>query len=315
MTRRERIQAAVRCAEVDRVPYSFWYHFTCLEDKAGEEFIAAEIDFATRHEVDFLKVMHDEPYDMPASLPAIAEPGDWRRIEPLDVRRGHFGRHLDALKRIRAGLPDDRPIVDTCFHCFAYAQRIAADRPLVLAHLQEDPEAVAYGLQVIGETLRRWAKVTIEEEGVLDGIFLAINGISAEFTDAPTYERLLLPIDRDCLQAGRDAGGWLNIAHLHGADIHFDLGLSLPADAFSWSDRAFGPSLAEGRAKTAACLIGGVNEVTGDKVSPEDIRAEGQDAIAQLDGRGLILTCGCAFPTPTPEANLMAVREAVMPSP
>ena len=312
MTKRERVRAVVSGREADRVPYSLWYHFTWIEDKTGEEFIQAEIDFATRHEVDFLKVMHDAPYDMPPSLPAIEHAAHWRLIEPLDVRQGHFGRHLEALKRIKAGLPDDRPIVDTVFHCFAYAQRIAASRPLVLQHLEEDPDAVQYGLEVIGETLKRWAKVTIEEEGVLDGVFLAINGISAEFTDAATYEQLMLPIDRDCLQAGLDAGGWLNIPHLHGEGVHFDLGLTLPHNAVSWSDRAFGPSLAEARAKTDSCLIGGINEVTGDQVTPDAIRAEGRDAIAQVNGRGLILTCGCAFPTPTPEENLRAVREAAV---
>jgi uroporphyrinogen decarboxylase len=312
MTKRERIQAAVASADVDRLPYSFWYHFTWIEDKAGDEFIQAETDFATKYDTDFLKVMHDIPYDMPASLLEIEQPADWRRIEPLDVRLGNFGRHLEALKRIRAGLPDDRPLVDTVFHCFAYAQRIAAERPLVLQHLQEDPEAVAYGLKVIGETLKRWAKVCVQEEGVLDGIFLAINGISSEFTDADTYERLMMPIDRECLQAGIDAGGWFNIPHLHGSDIHFDLGIQLPHNALSWSDRAFGPSLTDARAKTASCFIGGVNEVTGDRVTPDEIKAQANDAIAQVHGKGLIVTCGCAFPTPTPEANLRAVREAVL---
>jgi len=310
MTKRERIRAAVAGAEVDRVPYSFWYHFLEIEDKAGEEFIRAEVEFATRHAVDFLKVMHDSPYDMPAAMPEVRKPADWRRLEPLDVRKGNFARHLEALRRIREGLPDDRPMVDTFFHCFAYAQRICTDRPLVLEHLREDPEAVAYGLRVIGETLQRFARLCIGE-GVLDGIFLAINGISGEFTDAVTYERLMLPVDRDCLQAAADAGGWLSIAHLHGQDLHFDLGLTLPLNAVSWSDRAFGPSLAEARAKTAACLVGGVDETRGDHMTPAEIRGQARDAIAQVGPRGLIVTCGCAFPTPTPEANLRAVREGV----
>lgn len=312
MTKRERVRAAVAGEHLDRVPYSFWYHFTWIQDKAGDEFVEAEIDFATRYDVDFLKVMHDAPYDMPPSLPVIEHAAHWRLIEPLDVRQGNFGRHLEALRRIRSGLSDDRPMVDTVFHCFAYAQRIALDRSLVLEHLEEDPEAVQYGLQVIGETLKRWARVCIKEEGVLDGIFLAINGISGEFTDAGTYERLMLPIDREVMQAGMDAGGWLNIAHLHGSNTHFDLGLTLPHNALSWSDRAFGPSLAEARKKTGSCLVGGINEVTGDKATPDEIRAEGRDAIAQVGGRGLILACGCAFPTPTPEENLRAIREAAI---
>jgi uroporphyrinogen decarboxylase len=202
--------------------------------------------------------------------------------------------------------------VDTTFHSFAFAQRISAERAIVCEHIKEDPDAVEAGLKTIGETLKNWAKVTIEEEGVLDGLFLAINGIGGEFTDAATYEKLMMPTDAAVLQACKDAGGWFNVAHLHGADLHFDLGIQLPFDVLSWSDRAFGPSLTEARAKTDACFVGGVNEVTGDAVTPDEIKAEAKDAIAQVGPKGLIVTCGCAFPTPTPEENLSAIREAIL---
>jgi len=312
MTKRERIKAAVACDEVDRMPYSFWYHFTWIEDKAGDEFIQAEIDFARKYDIDFLKVMHDIDYDMPESMPTIQNVEDWRKLEPLDVRKGNFGRHLEALKRIKEGLGDDRPMVDTTFHCFAFAQRICADRPLVLQHLQEDPEAVAAGLETIGETLKNWGTVCIKEEGVLDGLFLAINGISGEFTDAATYESLLMPIDQDVLQTCIDAGGWLNVAHLHGEDVHFDLGITLPHDVLNWSDRAFGPPLSEGRAKTDSCIAGGIDETNADQVGPEDIKAQIKDAIGTMGTKGFVVTCGCAFPTPTPEENLNIIRETIL---
>jgi len=311
MTKRERIKAAAACAEVDRMPYSFWYHFLDVEDKAGDEFIESEIAFATKYDVDFLKVMHDIPYDMPESMPVIEQVADWRRLEPLDVRTGNFGRHLEALRRIREGLPDDRPMVDTFFHCFAYAQRICTERPLVLEHLGEDPEAVRHGLKVIGETLQRFATACIGDGG-LDGIFLAINAISTEFMDEATYREVCMPVDREVLQAGIDAGGWFNVAHLHGLDIHFDTGMTLPHNVLNWSDRTTPPSLAEARQKTTSCLLGGINETNADQVTPDDIKAQVTDAIAQLDGKGLIVTCGCAVPTPTPEANLSAVREAIL---
>ena len=121
-----------------------------------------------------------------------------------------------------------------------------------------------------------------------------------------------MPIDREVLQAGIDAGGWFNIAHLHGLDIHFDTGMTLPHDVLNWSDRTTPPSLAEARQKTDSCLLGGINETNADQVAPDDIKAQVTDAIAQLDGKGLIVTCGCAVPTPTPEANLSAVREAIL---
>jgi uroporphyrinogen decarboxylase len=311
MTKRERIKAAVACGDVDRVPFSFWYHFLEVEDKAGEEFIGSEIAFAEKYDVDFLKVMHDIPYDMPPSMPVIREPADWRRLEPLDVRTGNFGRHLDALRRIREGLPDDRPMVDTFFHCFAYAQRICTERPLALQHLAEDPEAFGHGLTVIGETLKSFAAACIED-GILDGIFLAINAIGSEFMDEATYREVCMPIDHDVLQTAIDAGGWFNVAHLHGLDIHFDAGMTLPHNVLNWSDRTTPPSLAEAREKTDSCLLGGINETNADRVTPEDIKAQVREAIAQLGGKGLVVTCGCAVPTPTPEANLFAVKEAIL---
>jgi len=310
MTKRERIQAAVAGEPVDRVPFSFWYHFLDVEDKAGEEFIASEIDFATKYDIDLLKVMHDIPYDMPESMPAIREPKDWRRLEPLDPRQGNFGRHLEALKRIRAGLPDDRPMVDTFFHCFAYGQRICTERPLAMQHLAEDPEAVAHGMTVIGETLKRFAQACFEE-GALDGIFLAINAISREFMDEATYSRHFRPVDEAVL-ASAMRGGWLNVAHLHGLDIFFDLGAALPYNVLNWSDRTTPPSLAEARERVSSCIMGGINEVTAAQVTPEEIKAQVRDAIEQTGGRKFIVTCGCAVPTPTPEANLFAVKEAVL---
>ena len=309
MTKRERIKAAVAGEPVDRVPFSFWYHFLDVEDKAGEEFIAAEIAFATKYDVDFLKVMHDLPYDMPESMPVIREPGDWRRLEPLDPRQGNFGRHLEALRRIRAGLPDDRPMVDTFFHCFAYGQRLCPERPLVMEHLAKDPEAVAYGMTVIGETLKRFARACLEE-GVLDGIFLAINAISQDFMDEATYERIFRPVDEAVLAAAMK-DGWFNVAHLHGLSIFFDSGASLPHSVLNWSDRTTAPSLGEARKKISSCLMGGINEVTAAEVTPAGIKSEVRDAIEQTGGAKFIVTCGCAVPTPTPEANLFAVKEAI----
>ncbi len=309
-TKRERLQAAIAGEPVDRVPFSFWYHFLDVKDKAGEQFIASEIAFATKYDVDFLKVMHDIPYDMPESMPLIREPADWRRLEPLDPRKGNFGRHLEALKRIRAGLPDDWPMVDTFFHCFAYGQRICPERPLVMEHLAEDPDAVAYGMTVIGETLTRSAQACFAE-GALDGIFLAINAISRDFMDEETYSRYFRPVDEAVLTSAMQ-GGWLNVAHLHGLHIFFDVGATLPHNSLNWSDRTTPPSLAEARQKASSCLMGGINEVTAAEVTPVEIKAQVRDAIEQTDGRQFIVTCGCAVPTPTPEENLLAVKEAVL---
>ncbi len=64
MTKAERVQAALASEAVDRVPASFWYHFN-LPDPSGRSLADAELAFAKKYDLDFLKVMHDVPYDLP----------------------------------------------------------------------------------------------------------------------------------------------------------------------------------------------------------------------------------------------------------
>ena len=125
------------------------------------------------------------------------------------------------------------------------------------------------------------------------------------------YRDQFLPLDRLVLSGAVD--GWCNIVHLHGEDLHWDTLSPLveQAHAVSWSDRAAGPSLAEARATTGKCLVGGVNERLIGGYTPEQVRAEANDAVSQVGGRGIILAPGCAVPTETPPANLHAFKEAV----
>jgi uroporphyrinogen decarboxylase len=118
------------------------------------------------------------------------------------------------------------------------------------------------------------------------------------------------PYDRRILSA---AGGcWLNMVHLHGSDVMFDLVASYPAQALNWHDREGPPSLAEGMRLFPGAVSGGLARwddlLRG---SPDDVRARSADAIQQTGGRRLILSAGCVAPVNAPLSNLRAVRQAV----
>ena len=70
MNKIERIRTALEGKEVDRPPFSFWYHFG-LQHTSGQKHAEAEIDFYSAYDLDFLKVMNDYPYTYPKSLQAI----------------------------------------------------------------------------------------------------------------------------------------------------------------------------------------------------------------------------------------------------
>lgn len=307
MTKRERVMAAIRGEAVDRVPFSFWYHFPC-EDPAGDEFIELELAFAIKYDVDLLKVMHDIPLDLPEGLDEVKSPADLYRLEPVDPRKGNFRRHLDALHAIRKGLPDDRPMVDTLFSPFSYCDKLTGKQ--AIRYLDEDPDAFKHGLWAIAESVAAYGKAAIED-GAIDGMFLASSGGIRGFIDETIFREIVHPTHRHIGEVCATVGT-CNMLHIHGVNVLWEPQCEIPAHIVNWSDRTTAPTLSEARAKDDRCLAGGINEVTAGDVTPEQIRGQVRSAIEELSGRKMIVACGCAVPTEIPDENLLAVKAAIV---
>jgi uroporphyrinogen decarboxylase len=83
MDKIERVINSLRGEDVDRPPFSFWYHFG-LQHCRGSAHAAAEIEFYRAYDLDFVKVMNDYPYPLPGGLEVVDAEDDWKRIEPID---------------------------------------------------------------------------------------------------------------------------------------------------------------------------------------------------------------------------------------
>src|SRR5262249_52589889 len=70
LTKIDRVLAALRGEPVDRLPFSFWYHFG-LQHRPGKVHAEAELDFYRFYQPDFLKVMSDYPYPLPKGLDVV----------------------------------------------------------------------------------------------------------------------------------------------------------------------------------------------------------------------------------------------------
>jgi uroporphyrinogen decarboxylase len=104
---------------------------------------------------------------------------------------------------------------------------------------------------------------------------------------------------------------WLDVLHLCGPRVHFELASALDAAAVSWSVHEPGnPSLAEGRERSGRAVMGGIDHagtmVTG---TPEAVRAEVRAAVESTGGAGVVVAPGCSVPPEAPEANLRAMTE------
>jgi len=323
MTRRERIVAALQGKPVDRPPVNFWRHFP-IDDQNAESLAARTIEYRNRFDFDFIKVTPSSTYcidDYGAKHAykgapigertylerIIKKPEDWDRIEPLDVRRGTYGRTLRALRIVVDKKGDDTPVVQTMFNPTALAQRLVGDDAYV-AHIRHYPEKLERAIKALTETCVRFAKAAIDEGA--DGIFLSTFAASYDVMSPAEYRKICRPGDLAVFKAA--AKGWFNILHLHSQHPTFAKIADYPIQVVNWHDRTAGPSLAEAAKIFPGCLCAGVEQYSllhfG---TPAEVTAQVHDAIKQMKGRRLIVAAGCTYPLTVPEGNLIAARKAV----
>jgi len=318
MTKRERIKRAIRREAVDRVPIAFWRHFP-ESDQTAEGLAEAVLAFQAEYDFDLIKVTPTSGYaaedwgfrgtykgnregTREERRYPVKTATDWRRIAPLDVHKGVYGRELAALKRIRAGRKDDAPILETVFSPLTVAKNLAGDA--LLPHLRANPAELKSALGIIAETTAQFAVAALAAGA--EGIFFATQFASHDLLSLGEYREFGEPYDRVIFQAitGRTD---LILLHAHGSRPMFEIVTTYPAQILNWHDRRTPPSLVEGQRQFAGAVLGGLDEwgTLGDS-RPEQVAIQAADAIWQTGNRGLILGGGCVIPVDTPAANLHA---------
>jgi len=322
-SRRERLAAAIAGEMADRPPVALWRHFP-VDDQDSRSLADSVVAFQRLFDFDLVKVT-------PASSYALGDLGvadewqgstegtrtytrrvvqkaeDWPGLARLSAGSGALARHIDCLRSIVREVGGDTPVLATIFSPLAQAKNLAGQDRLT-EHLRQAPHEVEAGLSILTDT--SVDLVTAARHAGIDGIFYAIQHASSQFMDRETYRRMAEPLDRRILEAAD--GLVLNLLHLHGTEVFFDLGSALPVQAINWHDRETAPSMAEARRLTRRALCGGVGRidplVLGDAAA---VIGQAREAIrATGGGRGLILGTGCVVPLTAPLGNLRAVRAA-----
>jgi uroporphyrinogen decarboxylase len=323
MDKRERLHATINGEPVDRVAVALWRHFP-VDDQNPAGLAGATIEWQQRYDFDLVKVTPASSFcvkdwgatDQWTGNPEgtrdytnriIQKPEDWTTLKGLDPNQGHLAAQLEALRLIRAGLGDGTPVIQTVFSPLSQARNLVGASELPV-HLRQHPQAVKLALEVITETSVRFVEAA-RRTGI-DGIFYALQMATTRVFSVGEYQEFGEPYDRRVLEAAGDL--WLNLAHLHGEDVMFDLAAGYATPVINWHDTETPPSLAEGLKKVRGAVCGGLRQwETMVRGTPQQVRAEAQAAFDQTGGRRLILGTGCVTPTTAPRANLLAAREAV----
>lgn len=337
LTKRERVDAALRGQAVDRVPVAAWRHFipaerhpSTLAQASLQDFFAFDWDWlkvnpratyyaeawGNRYNFDAYNGVLPELIDGPLNAPQ-----DLAKIDVVSGTAGVFAEQLDLVRRIKAGIKDAH-FLQTLFSPLSVLAFLAA-RPAthtqdaavqaqfdgVRRLIDENPAGLHAALDAISTTLTEYAAAAVEEGA--SGLFYAIVKLAREgVLTRSEYEEFGKPYDLRVLAAVKDAP--FNLLHICGPAVYFDLALDYPVHAINWAGvNQQNPTVGQARTLTRKALVGGVDEVgVLQHGAPEDVVHEARVAIEETGGIGLLLTPGCGTAMDVPPANLHALRRA-----
>jgi uroporphyrinogen decarboxylase len=323
LTHRQRIEAVLSGEKPDRIPVALWRHFP-VDDQDPFRLANAIAAYQNQFDFDLIKITppsslfacewgaNDEWRGDPEgtrdfiSYP-IQHPDEWERLPVLDPRQGALATQIDCMKRLSDTFSPDTPILQTIFNPLAQAKHLIR-KDLLLVHLRQYPDAVRKGLDIITQTTLDFiqqAKTT-----GIDGLFYAVQHAQYGLLSETEFTEFSRPYDFEILNAASPL--WLNMLHLHGQNVMFDLLADYPVQVLNWHDRSTSPSLAEGLQRFSGVVCGGLRRIESMVLgTPASILAEARDAIQQTQGQRFILGTGCVVPTNAPFGNLAAARNAV----
>jgi uroporphyrinogen decarboxylase len=290
LTARERVDRAIRGQDLDRVPFTYWYHFG-LEKEPPEKFAAATLSFHKRLQTDLVKVMSDFPYPRDASK----------------VHDNPFPAQLRALALIRDGLAGEARFVETIFNPWNVAEKLTSKEEVQRLR-RDEPQKLLDQLERIARSEANHARRAVQTGA--SGVFLAIANAQHGILTAEEYRKFSEPFDRIVLEAVTSAP--INILHLHGDKVYLHAFTSRhwPVSAINYSAQGTGVSIADFRTRFNGVIMGGLDEVNFRKLTRGDLLKQTRVA-REAAGKRFILSPGCSVPNDTTDEELLRLNRAL----
>ena len=323
MSKKARIDAAVRNEAVDRVPISLWRHFYESEETA-EGLAGAMLAWQTKYDWDWMKVNPRASYHVegwgvqlrfsgqPTVKPVVTavpiqSPADWGKIGVLPLDTPVLAEQLEVMERLCEALGDSVYALETVFSPLSIAGDLVQDGRELVAQMERDPQAVHGALEAITTTFVAFTAELLES-GASGLFFATTEWASRDMLTEAQYAEFGRPYDLRVLAAAQAAG--FNVLHVC-KDHNFALQLAdYPVHAINWAVGAPGnPTLAEMQARTTHAVIGGLRNETLRDGDVAHLRAEGRAADVQTGGRRWILGPTCSIAVDTPDAQVRAARD------
>jgi uroporphyrinogen decarboxylase len=190
-------------------PAAFFLHFG-PEYRNGSPAARRHLEFFRQTGMDVVKIQFEQTYQ---PQPFLQTPADWSKLklQKLDF----YEPLLVTLRDVVRASKKDAIVLMTLYSPFMSAGQCAS-QPTLQKHLEENPEAVKKGLEILTESQMIFVKACIKEG--IDGFYMSTQGSEGKrFSDPNTFTRHIKPFD---LVAMKEAQASCPFNILHVCDYH-----------------------------------------------------------------------------------------------
>jgi uroporphyrinogen decarboxylase len=181
------------------VPAAFFLHFDPAFHR-GQPAVDKHLEYFRYTGMDFVKIQYENNFPQ---LPQISRPEDWEKMPFYDL--DFYKGPLEVVKGLVKAAKAEALVILTLYSPFMLAGQTTSDA-IVTRHIQENPQAVKKGMQVITESLLQFVKACGKLG--LDGFYTSTQGGEADrFADPLLFDECIRPYDlalmdevnRDCI--------------------------------------------------------------------------------------------------------------------
>src|SRR5450759_1676165 len=168
-------------------PASFFLHFDPVYHR-GQAAVDKHLEYFHYTDMDFVKIQYEQGFP---HLDAIQKPADWAKMPfyGLDFYAGQLGVVEGLVKAAKA----EALVLLTLYSPFMCAGHTTSDAT-INAHIQEDPEAVKRGMEVITASLMGFVKECVRLG--IDGFYTSTQGGEAgRLSDPALFDACVRPYD------------------------------------------------------------------------------------------------------------------------
>ncbi len=288
-------------------PAAFFLHFD-EKHKVGSAAAKKHLEYFRYTEMDFVKIQYEQAY---TPLDFLRTPADWAKLVPN--RLDFYAPQLQTVREIVKAAKKEALIIMTLYSPFMWAGHCAT-LPVLLRHMEENPDAVKKGLDALTESQLLFARACMEI-GV-DGFYMSTQGSETnQLSDARLFKHYVKPSDLVAMQevSAKCPFNILHVCDYNNIYASYDAVLDYPGQVVNCNPKLTDRNLSweEISSLFKRPSMGGLqkNGVIS-KGSPEEIESAVAKVIKDAP-KQFILGAECTVPGTTDWKNLRtAIRRA-----